>query len=96
VILEVLMDEMLLAGYSGFADLQLVQEQLDQVRIDVVPGTGFSEGELEHFRRLLQQRLGSGLQVSTRRVSEVARSAGQKKRFIVSQVSPRPGRSPSI
>lgn len=96
IILEVLMDEMLLEGYSGFADMQIVQDRLDQVRIDVVPGGGLSEGELERFCRLLQERLGSGVRVSTRRVNEIARSERQKKRFIISRVSPRQGWPPSI
>ncbi len=86
VIIEVLMDQMLLDGYSGFADLQIVQEKLDEVVVNVAPGKGFTNQELERFCELLSARLEGEVKISTEFVAEIPRSRRQKKRLIVSHL----------
>lgn len=85
-VIEVLMDKMLLDGYSGFADLQIVQDAIDEVAVQVIPGKTFSLEELDRFCATLSDALDGEVRVERRIVPEIPRSPRQKKSLIVSNL----------
>lgn len=95
ILIEFLMDEMLLAGYEGFADLQIAQDRLDEVVVRIVPGKTFSEEEARRFCQLLTEELGPEIQVRREIVDHIPRTARQKKSLIVSGLTGRPGQRPA-
>jgi phenylacetate-CoA ligase len=64
---------------------QVIQEQLNVVRVRVVTKTGFGEGERELIRKRLRERLGAtGVEVEV--VHEIERSERGKFRAVISRI----------
>ncbi len=87
ILIELLMDEMLLAGCDGFADLQIVQEKLDEVVVCVVPGKNFREEDVHRFSTLLARRLESEVRIRHEILPHIPRTERQKKSLVVSHVN---------
>lgn len=67
-------------------EAQIVQEELDRIRVLCVPGAGFVEGHATLLVERLRQRLGSGVRIEVERVSAVERTASGKVKAVVSKV----------
>jgi len=81
-----IMLEYLIDGLRGFDDLQLVQDDIDSVRVRVVPGRDFDPAVLANFAEELDQYCGHELSISIEQVDQIPRSRRQKKQLVVSQV----------
>ncbi len=81
IVIEFLMD-----GRKGFADLQIVQDRLDEVMVKVVPAADFDTGELEYFCRLLTDELEHEVTVKSEIVEVIPRTWSQKKSLILSRL----------
>ena len=68
-------------------EAQIVQEELDLVRVRVVPGAEFGARQEEELKRRVRLRLGEGVRVEVERVKEIERTANGKFRAVVSKVS---------
>jgi phenylacetate-CoA ligase len=68
-------------------EAQIVQEELDLVRVRVVPGAEFGARQEEELKRRIWQRLGEGMRVEVERVKEIERGAGGKFRAVISKVA---------
>ncbi len=86
IMIEFLMDNMLLAGCDGFADLQIVQTKLDEIVVKVVPGKNFAPADAERFCRLLAEELEHEVGVSAELVQQIPRTPRQKKSLVLSQL----------
>ena len=80
------MIEFLIDGREGFADLQIVQRELDEVVVKVVPAANFSQKELNIFCRGLTERFENEVRISTEFVKEIKRTSRQKKSLVVSEL----------
>lgn len=89
IIIEVLMDDMLRLGYSGFADLQIAQDRPEQVVVKVVRGKTFSQEQLDHFCKILDDRLEHEVEITTELVDQIPRTPRQKKSLVISKVPDR-------
>jgi phenylacetate-CoA ligase len=68
-------------------EAQIVQEELDVVRVRVAPGAEFGARQEEELKRRIRQRLGEGMRVEVERVKEIERGAGGKFRAVISKVA---------
>lgn len=68
-------------------EAQIVQEEIDRVRVRVVPGAEFGARTEEELKRRLRQRLGEAAHVDVERVKEIERGAGGKFRAVISRVA---------
>jgi phenylacetate-CoA ligase len=64
---------------------QIIQEQLDRVRIRLVPGTGYSTATEEVLRSRIQERVGR-VEVTVDRMGEIPRGANGKFRAVIRQI----------
>jgi len=78
--------EFLIDGRVGFADLQIVQNQLDEVVVKVVPAHNFTQSELDLFCTGLSEKLEHEVRVVPEFVDEIPRTSRQKKSLIVSSI----------
>lgn len=85
-VIEFVMDKILLEGCDGFADLQIVQERIDEVGVRVVPGKHFAPEHLERFRELLSAQLDGECRISSEIVSQIPRTERQKKSLVISDL----------
>lgn len=69
-------------------EAQVVQETLTQIRIKVVPASGFTAGDAAEIVRRTQQRLGPQVQVEVEEVAAIPRSSSGKFRAVVSRLGP--------
>ena len=88
-VIEFVMDKVLLEGCEGFADLQIVQRQVDEVLVKVVAGKRFTQAGLDRFCSLLAEELDHECRVRSELVSEIPRTRRQKKLLVLSQLGPR-------
>lgn len=75
-----------LTAIPGLDQLQIVQESRDLVRLNVVPGGGFTPGALERLEGYLGELLGGGITMETRLVSEIAPEPSGKYRFSICRI----------
>jgi phenylacetate-CoA ligase len=73
-------------GLETIRQAQIVQENLNRIRILIVPGNGFSNADRDSFCRELQKRLGPGIEYTVEQVSEIAAGPGGKFRSVISNV----------
>ena len=76
----------LLYGTNHIVESQIIQDALDHIRIEYVPGENFSTKDLSDFERLVNQHLPSELKVELRKVSSVARTESGKIKPVVSEI----------
>lgn len=67
-------------------EAQIVQEELDLVRVRVAPGAEFGARQEEELKRRVRLRLGEGVRVEVERVKEIERGAAGKFRAVVSKL----------
>lgn len=68
-------------------EAQIVQEELDFVRVRVVPDAEFGARQEEELKQRLRLRLGEGIRVEIERVKEIERTANGKFRAVISRVA---------
>ncbi len=71
---------------SGLAQLQIVQEALDQFRFRIVRGDDFGAGSLEQIERLVAERFGESVRYQCEFVERIAPEPSGKYRFCISKV----------
>jgi phenylacetate-CoA ligase len=76
-------------------EAQIIQEQLDQLRVRIVPAAGFGDRHARQISERLQQRMGAGVRVSVDTVERINRDAAGKFRAVVSRLDRRPKMPPS-
>jgi phenylacetate-CoA ligase len=75
-------------------EAQIIQEQLDHLRVRIVPAAGFGERHALQIRERLLQRMGAGIHVSVDVVDRIDRDAAGKFRAVVSRLDCRPKSPP--
>ena len=63
-----------------------MQESLDHIDVQIVAGPGFTEADETHIVRDFRARLGQQVQITVRRVAEIAPEKSGKFRYVVSKV----------
>lgn len=71
----------------SIVEAQIVQEELDFVRVRVVPDAEFGARQEEELKQRLRLRLGEGMRVEIERVKEIERAANGKFRAVISRVA---------
>jgi phenylacetate-CoA ligase len=77
----------LLYGTDHILESQIVQDRVDHIYIDYVPGQLFNEQDFNAFNCLVKQHLPSELYVDFRAVEAVQRTSSGKLRPVVSLLS---------
>jgi len=77
----------LLYGTDHILESQIIQDRIDHLFIDYVPGENFSAENLHSFERLIQYHLPSELRVDFRVVEAVSKTAGGKIKPVISLLS---------
>jgi phenylacetate-CoA ligase len=70
----------------GIEAFKLVQENLALTRVVLVRGSQFDEGNLEHIRSALKQRLGNSVEIRIELVDSIPAEASGKFRYVVSNL----------
>ncbi len=71
---------------SGIEHFKIIQESLDQTRIQLVTNPQFHNEDLEVIRRGVKERLGGGVAVELERVAEISAEASGKFRYVISHI----------
>jgi phenylacetate-CoA ligase len=87
-VIEFAMDKVLIEGCEGFADLQIVQQRLDELLVKVVPGKRFTQNCLDRFCEILAGEIDHECRVRSEQVAEIPRTARQKKLLVLSELPP--------
>jgi phenylacetate-CoA ligase len=77
----------LLYGTGNIVESQIIQDTIDHIDIEYVPGTNFSKDDLDALKRLIAQHLPSELKVDLKKVGAVARTSSGKIRPVVSKIA---------
>ena len=77
----------LLYGTNHIVESQIVQDDLEHITIEYVPGNGFSAGDLADLRALILKHLPSELKVDLKEVEAVKRTSNGKIRPVVSMMT---------
>ncbi|MCB1617484.1 MAG: phenylacetate--CoA ligase family protein [Pseudomonadales bacterium] len=75
-----------LRAVAGVGEFKIIQESLDDCRVEVVPTAGWQAGSIDAIRNGLTARLGSGVRFDVRLVDEIPPEASGKHRYVVSRV----------
>lgn len=86
-VIEFAMDEVLLEGHEGFADLQIVQDRLDEILVRMVPGKRFTHAGLKRLCTLLEEQLDHECLVRSEIISEIPRTPRHKKLLVLSKLN---------
>lgn len=70
----------------GIEAFKLVQEDLTLTRVVLVRGSQFAEGNLDHIRSALKQRLGNSVEIRIELVDSIPAEASGKFRYVVSNL----------
>lgn len=73
-------------GTVGFEDLQIVQERPDEAIVKVVPGSRFTQEELNRFCRALTEEFEHEIHIRSEIVDNIPRTWSQKKSLIISHL----------
>lgn len=79
-----------LRAIPGVAQFKLIQHDVEQIEVQVVPDARWSEAAQQAVIKGLQQRLGSGLVVKVKLQDRIAPEPSGKHRYVVSHVQLRP------
>jgi phenylacetate-CoA ligase len=77
----------LLYGTDHILESQIIQDRIDHLFIDYVPGENFSAENLRSFERLIQYHLPGELRVDFRVVGAVSKTASGKIKPVISLLS---------
>lgn len=75
-----------LTRLPGIHQMQLVQETRDQLRVNLVPGTGYGPDVVQELQRILADALGTSLEVTVVEVERIAQEENGKYRFSICRV----------
>lgn len=73
-------------GLQSIRETQIVQEDLDNVILKIVPGDNFNKSEADVIVYELKKRLGNEVKVTTKIVQEIPRTSAGKFRAVISKV----------
>jgi phenylacetate-CoA ligase len=71
----------------GIDSFRIVQESLDRIAVQVVPGAGYGPTTEAAISRGLASRLGAGVDIAIERVDRIAPEASGKYRYVKSMVA---------
>jgi phenylacetate-CoA ligase len=74
-----------LRAVDGVGEFKIIQHDLDQIEVLVVPDARWTPAAAEAIERGLQLRLGSDVRIETRLVDSIAPEASGKHRYVVSR-----------
>ena len=74
-------------GLQSIKETQIIQEDLDNVTLKIVPGDHYEERESEIIVYELKKRLGSQVAISVQIVQEIPRTSAGKFRAVISKVN---------
>jgi phenylacetate-CoA ligase len=69
---------------------QVIQETLDQIRVKVVPASGFDQEDEHEIIERVRQRLGPEVTVTVEQVAEIPRTKSGKFRAVISNLNAKP------
>jgi phenylacetate-CoA ligase len=75
-----------ICGASNIIESQVIQDALDHITIEYVPGKEFSEENLAGFQKRLSQHFGSDVRVDLKQVKAIEKTQSGKIRPIVSKL----------
>lgn len=70
-------------------EFQVVQEAVDRVRVEIVPGPHFSDRERSVIERQIRTLMGEDVVVTVQVTAEIRRAPSGKFRYVISQVADR-------
>lgn len=73
-------------GLESIKETQIVQEDLDNVTLKIVPGDNYRQEEADIIVYELKKRLGSYTKITTQLVQEIPRTSSGKFRAVISKV----------
>jgi len=76
----------LLKLFSSIAQFKVIQERIDEIRIQVVPGRGFTQDTINHIIRDVKHVLGDEVHIEIEPVDEIPRDKSGKVRSVISKV----------
>lgn len=68
-------------------EVQLIQEELDILRVRVVKDKGYSDKDTKKIIKGLQERLGNAMRYEFEYVDQIPRGRNGKFRFVISKVT---------
>ncbi len=71
----------------GISAFKIIQEEVDRVRVLVVPAAGYDAAVEEAIRHGVRDRLGAGVEVSVELVTQIPPERSGKYRYVVSNVA---------
>lgn len=76
-------------GLQSIKETQIVQEDLDNVTLKIVPGDNYLQSDADIIVYELKKRLGSQIKISVEIVSEIPRTSAGKFRAVISKIGKR-------
>ena len=73
-------------GLGAIIEAQIIQENLNQVRVLLVPDAGYNDEMEAHLTKNLQAKLGESVKLAVERVNQIPRGPNGKFRSVVSNV----------
>ncbi|HEY8505112.1 MAG TPA: phenylacetate--CoA ligase family protein, partial [Gemmataceae bacterium] len=73
---------------DGTAQVQIVQERIDLLRLRIVPGEGFGPHSRRQIEQLVDRTFGGGVRCEVELVDAIPQEPSGKYRFCISKVSP--------
>lgn len=74
-------------GLQSIKETQIVQEDVDNITLKIVPGDNYKESEADIIVYELKKRLGSQTKIAVETVHEIPRSSAGKFRAVISKVN---------
>lgn len=68
------------------AQVQIIQETVDDLRIRIVRQEGFNQSHIDYMEKELHQKLGQDIKIHFEFVEEIPREASGKYRYVISKV----------
>ena len=75
-----------LKGIDNILAVQIVQDSLDHICIQYVPGKQFSEKDIDHFEKHLSHYMPNELRIELVRVDAIEKTSSGKTKLIVSEI----------
>ena len=75
-------------GTKNFRKTQLIQDELDRIRVKIVPADEYTEEDGRHLVEKLTSYLGKDVRITLEIVDDIERSRSGKYQWIVSNLDP--------
>ena len=73
-------------GLSGIAEAQIVQDEIDAIKVRLVPLGEFVKGDQQALMENARKRLGSNIEIELELVDSIARTGNGKFRSVVCNI----------